>query len=93
MGELFERPDAGQTKGYTKKECIYQVKSVNNTKSKIQVAAFGSLYKAKRRGGMDKWNAFAEAIVNTSDEVFAEAKLKSPGMIKQWKKQAKHKVK
>ena len=80
MGELFER-----TSGW-KKECVYQIKSPNNTESKIQVAAFASLYKAKCKFGMDKFEAFAEAIVHTSDEVFAEAKLKRPHLIRQWKK-------
>ena len=81
MGELFKRPDQG-----VKKECVYQVKSPGNTKSKIQVVAFSSLYKAKRNGGMENLQAFIEAIAQTSDEVFAEAKLKRPELIKQWEK-------
>jgi hypothetical protein len=86
MGELFERPKAKVIKGISMKECISQVKSPNNPPNKIQVAAFISLYNAKVRHGMDKWNAFAEAIVNTSDEVFAEAMLKRPHLVKKWKK-------
>lgn len=81
LGELFERPATGYAKG-----CVYQVKSANNPPNKIQVAAFMSLYKAKRKGGMDKLNAFAEAIVHSSDEVFAEALLKRPELIKKWNK-------
>ena len=79
IGELFERPKKGVKMG-----CVYQVKSVNNPPNKIQVAAFLSLYKAKRKGGMDKLNAVTEAIVHSSDEVFAKAILKRPELIKKW---------
>jgi hypothetical protein len=80
-GEMFKRPEKGYKKG-----CINQVRSEDNTKSKIQVAAFGSLYRAKRRGGTERLQAFVEAIAQTSDEVFANAKLKNPHLIKQWNK-------
>ncbi len=86
MGELFERPKKKVVGAISQRECISQVKSPDNTQSKIQVAAFGSLYRAKRKFGMDKFQAFAEAVVHTSDEVFAEAKLKRPHLIRQWKK-------
>ena len=76
-GELFERSG--------RKACINQVKLPDNTKSKIQVAAFGSLYRAKIRLGTEKLQAFVEAICQTSDTVFADAKLKNPHLIKQWK--------
>ncbi len=81
MGEMFERP-----KGNSAKACVNQVQSNNNIKSKIQVAAFGSLYKIKRRNGVDNLQASVEAIVQSSDEVFTEAKLKRPHLIRQWKK-------
>ncbi len=81
MGEMFER-----SKGTYKKECVNQVQSPGNIKSKIQVAAFGSLYKIKRRNGVDNLQAFIEAIVQSSDEVFAKAKLKRPHLIRQWQK-------
>ena len=80
-GERFEK-----SKGPYKKECVNQVQSPNNTQSKIQVAAFVSLYKTKRRLGMDILQAFVEAIVQTSDKVYAEADLKNPDLIKKWHK-------
>lgn len=81
MGEMFER-----SKGTYKKECVNQVSSPGNIKSKIQVAAFGSLFKTKRRCGVDVLQAFVEAIVQSSDEVFTEAKLKHPHLIRKWHK-------
>ncbi len=87
-GEMFER-----SKGTYKKECVNQVRSHGNIESKIQVAAFYSLFKTKRRCGVDVLWAFVEAIVQSSDEVFAEAKLKHPHLIKQWKNNKKGKEK
>ncbi len=73
-----------RSKFTAKKECVNQVKSRHNTQSKIQVAAFGSLWRAKRKAGVDKFQAFAEAVVQSSDDVFAKAKLKRPDLIRQW---------
>ncbi len=80
-GEMFER-----SKGTYKKECVNQVSSPGNIESKIQVSAFCSLFKLKRRHGVEILQAFVEAIVQSSDDVFAEAKLKHPHLIKQWEK-------
>ena len=49
-----------------------------------QVKAAMSLFSIKRKLGMDVWNAFSEAIVQSSDDAFARAVKKSPAMIKQW---------
>ena len=78
-GEKFKRPPAPSAKG-----CVYQEKSPENTKSKIQLVAFTSLYKAKRKGGMDKLNSLVEAIVHTSDDAFANAVKKRNHLIKRY---------
>lgn len=74
-GEIFE------LEGFT---CKHQVKSPNNTKSNIQIKAFYSLYRTKRRCGVDMLNAFVESIVQSGDKAFAEAKRKRPELIEEW---------
>lgn len=75
LGEKFE-----WTSGIAKK-CKSQVCEPNNTPSKIQLEAFKSLYFTKVRLGTEKWEAFAEAIVQTSDDAFAVAKQKRGHLI------------
>jgi hypothetical protein len=50
--------------------CNNQNKGLGNTNSPVQVLAFISLHRAKLRGDMKPFQAFAEAIVQTSDEAF-----------------------
>ena len=47
----------------------------------IQVEAFHSLYRVKRRGGMDNLMAFVEAVVQTSDDVWESVKDNKAGLI------------
>lgn len=76
LGEKFEKP-----KGHSSKGCINQERSPDNTKSKIQVVAFDSLYKARIDRGMNKLVAFAGSIADTSDDAWAKAQRDRPHMI------------
>ena len=73
---LYKRDKAQKTDN-----CKNRVTTSNNTKSPLQVLAFISLYKTKRRCGMLTEQAFVESIVQTSDDVFEEAKAKRPDLI------------
>lgn len=66
--------------------CRNRVQCPANTPNPIQVVAFQSLYKTKRRCGKHSTQAFAEAIVQTSDDAFAEAQQESPEKIERYKK-------
>lgn len=65
-------------------DCQNRECSENNPMNRIQVHAAISLFSIKRKLGMDVWNAFGEAIVQSSDDAFAKALEKRPGMIKKW---------
>ena len=67
-----------------KVDCQNRECSAGNPMNDIQVKAAMSLFSIKRKLGMDVWNAFSEAIVQSSDDAFARAVKKSPAMIKQW---------
>jgi hypothetical protein len=75
-GERFENTEKKPN------ECLHSKRTPNNTKSDIQVAAFGSLFRTKVKGGTDSLTAFVESIVHTSDEAFADAILKRGHLLK-----------
>jgi Ulp1 family protease len=67
-----------------KEDCQNRECSNDNPMNRIQVNAAISLFSIKRKLGMDVWNAFGEAIVQSSDDAFAKAAKKNPAMIKRW---------
>ena len=67
-GERFVR---GTDRNGLKKGCANRVGGIHIIPSPMQIEAFVSLYRAKRRAGTDRLMAFVEAIVQTSDDVFA----------------------
>ena len=75
LGEQFIW--ATQRDGARKLDCKNRVFSPDNTPNRLQVDAFVSLNKRKIAGGMDHLNAFVEAIVQTSDDVFATVSVKN----------------
>ena len=52
------------------KTCNNQTRGDGNTGNLIQVNAFKSLFRIKVRCGTEKYMAFAEAIVQSADDVF-----------------------
>ena len=64
-----------------KKTCANQGQGTGVILNPIQVEAFQSLFRAKVRGGMSNLEAFVEAIVQTSDVVFAVMKKKNADLI------------
>lgn len=65
-GERFETKEKAE-------DCIHRQCGADNTKNRIQVDAFRSLFKTKIAVGMDNMQAFAEAVVQTGDKAYAEA--------------------
>ena len=59
-----------------KKECTSRERDDNHTVSPLQVAGFISLFRAKVKYGIPHLWAFAEAIVQTSDDAFKQADVK-----------------
>ena len=84
MGEKFERQEKRIVGKTSLKGCKHQVKSPTPVSSPIQVAACRSLFNAKVTRGMDKHTAFMEAIVQSSDEAFAEAMQERSSMVSKW---------
>lgn len=81
-GEQFKW--ATRTDGKRKQDCTHRVCDRDNIASPIQIQAFYSLYRVKRKGGTDKMMAFTEAIVQTSDDVYDAALQKNPEMVEEY---------
>ena len=71
-------------RGTRKQDCQNRVFTPENIPSHIQVEAFVSLNRRKIAGGMDHLTAFAEAIVQTSDTVFAVMAVKNADKLRRY---------
>lgn len=75
MGEQFK--EAFNRDGGVKRDCANREFSPGNTPNRLQVDAFVSLNRRKILNGMTPLNAFVEAIVQTSDDVFATVSIQN----------------
>lgn len=79
LGEKFE-----QSPKKKKEECLHRECDPDNTINPMQIDAFMSLYRRKKKGNMDSLTAFVEAVVQTSDDVFREIEEKNPNVMNEY---------
>ena len=77
---LFKSGGKGQTK-----VCQNRVQAPINDPNPLQVIACQSLFWTKIKHGMGRTQAFADAIVQTSDDAFEIARIKRPHLIEEYK--------